>query len=172
MKPQPKVTVDTAQAVAANAGASQGARRATEDAPALAASNASSTPSRPGMQVVARAKRRQFSNADKQRILQAADRCTQPGEVGALLRREGIYSSTLSTWRGQRKAAELAALASHKRGPKPDPQRADAQQIAQLSRDNARLQNQLDKALLIIDVQKKVSMLLGLSLPATGGGSI
>jgi transposase-like protein len=124
------------------------------------------------MEVVARAKRRQFSAADKQRILLAADRCTQPGEIGALLRREGIYSSTLCTWRGQRRAAELAALAAQKRGPKPDLQRADAQQIAQLSRDNARLQLQLDKALLVIDVQKKVSMLLGLTIPATAGGSI
>jgi hypothetical protein len=66
----------------------------------------------------------------------------------------------------------LAALAAQKRGPKPDLQRADAQQIAQLSRDNARLQLQLDKALLVIDVQKKVSMLLGLTIPATAGGSI
>ena len=153
MKPQAKVTVTTAQAVATNAG------------------DASTAPAHPDMEVVARAKRRQFSSADKQRILQAADRCTQPGEVGALLRREGIYSSILSTWRGQRRAAELAALATHKRGPKPDLQRADAQQIARLNRDNARLQIQLDKALLVIDVQKKVSMLLGLNIPATEDGS-
>lgn len=109
----------------------------------------------PDTQVVARAKRRQFSSAERQRILQAADDCTRPGEIGALLRREGLYSSLLSTWRAQRKAAELAALAPHKRGPKPDVQRADAQRIAQLGRDNLRLQNQLDRALLVIDVQKK-----------------
>ena len=172
MKPHRQFSVDTAQAVAAVAGTSQGARRATEDAPATAAGDASTTPSHTDVQVVARPKRRQFSNADKHRILHAADRCTQPGEIGALLRREGIYSSILSTWRSQRKAAELAALAAQKRGPKPDLQRADTQQIAQLTRDNARLQSQLDNALLVIDVQKKVSMLLGLSIPATGGGSI
>ena len=176
MKTSTKVTADTAQAVAADAGASQEARRATEDSPASAAggpSNASTSDhSHPDMQVVARAKRRQFSSAERQRILQAADRCTQPGEIGALLRREGIYSSILSTWRSQRKAAELTALAAQKRGPKPDLQRADAQRIAQLSRDNARLQSQLDKALLVIDVQKKVSVLLGLTIPHTGVGSI
>ncbi|AVR87110.1 hypothetical protein Tharo_2654 [Thauera aromatica K172] len=108
-----------------------------------------------------RARRRQFSNADKRRILDAADRCTQPGEIGALLRREGVYSSSLSTWRRQREAAELAALAPQKRGPKPDPAAAEARQIAQLMRENERLKSQLDKAHLIIEVQKKVAALLG-----------
>ena len=71
-------------------------------------------------EVVPRARRRrQFFNADKRRILDAADRCTQPGEIGALLRREGVYSSSLSTWRRQREVAELAALAPQKRGGEP-----------------------------------------------------
>jgi transposase-like protein len=61
-------------------------------------------------EVVAQARRRHFSNADKRRILAAADRCTKPGEIGALMRREGVYSSSLSTWRRQRDAVELAAL--------------------------------------------------------------
>ena len=90
-------------------------------------------------------------NADKRRILQAADRCTKPGELGALMRREGVYSSSLSTWRRQRDAADLAALAPQKRGPKIDPSRADGQQIAQLMRDNERLKSRLDKALLVIE---------------------
>ena len=78
-------------------------------------------------EVVARARRRSFTNADKRRILQAADRCTQPGEIGALMRREGVYSASLST----REAADLGALAPQKRGPKDDAGSADALQIAQ-----------------------------------------
>ena len=142
----------------ANPGASQGARRATEDAPGLAASNGL-----PGndSEVVPRARRRQFTNADKRRILEAADRCTKPGEVGALMRREGVYSSSLSTWRRQREAADLAALAPVKRGPKADPHRAETAQISQLIRERDALKSRLDKALLVIDVQKKLAALLG-----------
>lgn len=112
------------------------------------------------MEVVPRG-RRFFSKADKQRILQAADRCSAPGEIGALMRREGVYSSSLSTWRQQRKAAEQAALAPQKRGPKPAADRDQALQIARLTRDNDRLKNRLDKALFVIEVQKKVAALLG-----------
>ena len=137
----------------------QGARRATGDA------GNSATPGGPAgtdTEVVPRARRRSFSNADKRRILQAADRCTQPGEIGALMRREGVYSSSLSTWRRQREAADLGALAPQKRGPKADAGRADAQQIAQLTRERDKLQSQLDKANLVIEVQKKVGALLAL----------
>ena len=112
------------------------------------------------MEVVPRG-RRFFSKADKQRILQAADRCSAPGEIGVLMRREGVYSSSLSTWRRQRKAAEQAALAPQKRGPKPAADRDEARQIARLTRDNDRLKNRLDKALFVIEVQKKVAALLG-----------
>lgn len=150
--------------------ASQGARRATGDA------GNSAAPASPGVgdadsEVVPRARRRHFTNADKRRILQAADRCTQPGEIGALMRREGVYSSSLSTWRRQREAADLAALAPQKRGPKADPSRADAQQIAQLTRDNDKLKSQLDKALLVIEVQKKVGALLALLEQGSKPGS-
>lgn len=116
-------------------------------------------------EVVARAQRRRFTNADKRRILEAADRCSKPGEIGALMRREGVYSSSLSTWRRQREEAELTALAPQKRGPKSDPGRADTQHIEKLTRDNQKLQAQLEKALLVIEVQKKVSVLLGLLSP-------
>src|SRR5690348_6211729 len=74
-------------------------------------------------EVIPRARRRHFTNVDKRRILEAADRCTKPGEIGALMRREGVYSSSLSTWRRQREVADLAALAPQKRGPKADPHR-------------------------------------------------
>ena len=139
-------------------GASQGARRATEDAPGSAA-----PAPRPDTdaEVVPRARRRQFSNADKRRILEAADRCTKPGYIGALMRHEGVYSSSLSTWRRQREAADLAALAPQKRGPKVDANRAETLHIAQLTRERDGFKSRLDKALLVIDVQKKLAALLG-----------
>src|SRR5664280_3255943 len=139
---QPKVPMHAVHIVP-DTGASQGARRATEDAPVSAAPAV-----RPetNSEVVPHARRRHFSNADKRRILDAADRCTKPGEIGALMRREGVYSSSLSTWRRQREVAELGALAAQKRGPKVDPNRADTLLIAQLRRDILRLQSNLDKA--------------------------
>lgn len=155
---QPKVPMSEAKSIP-DLGASQGARRATADAPRSAAPAA---PSGDSAEVVPRAQRRKFSNAEKRRILQAADACTQPGEIGALMRREGVYSSSLSTWRRQREMADLAALAPQKRGPKVDPARADALHIAHLTRDNDKLRSQLDKAHLVIEVQKKVGALLAL----------
>lgn len=113
-------------------------------------------------EVVAIARRRQISPSDKRRILAAADRCTEPGEIGALLRREGIYSSQLATWRKQRAAVGTAGLDNRKRGRKADPALAEAQRMAKLTRENERLRRQLAQARLIIDVQKKVSSLLAL----------
>jgi len=161
---QPKAVMDPANSLPDSAG-SQGARRATGDA---AESAVSTQRSRTDMEVVAHARRRHFSNADKRRILEAADRCTKPGEIGALMRREGVYSSSLSTWRRQREAADLAALAPQKRGPKVDANRAEVLHIAQLTRDNDRLKSRLDKALLVIEVQKKVAALLGYTLDDNG----
>jgi transposase len=161
---QLKATVLEATALG-DAEASEGARRATADAPASAAKL---SPAGAGMEVVPRGRRRFFSKADKQRILQAADRCSAPGEIGALMRREGVYSSSLSTWRQQRKAAELAALAPQKRGPKPAADRDQVLRIAQLTRDNDRLKSRLDKALFVIEVQKKVAALLGHPLDDNG----
>jgi transposase len=119
-------------------------------------------------EVVGRAKRRHASTSEKRRILAAADRCTQPGELGALLRREGVYSSSLSTWRRQRDAAETAALAPQKRGPKVDPNRAEALHIAQLTREVERLKRRLDNAMLVIEVQKKLASLMGFTLDENG----
>ena len=115
-----------------------------------------------------RARRRTFSNADKRHILQTADSCTKPGEIGALMRREGVYSYSLSTWRRQREAADLAALAPVKRGPKADPHRAEALHIAQITRERDNFKLRLDKALLVIDVQKKLAALLGNSIDTIG----
>ena len=123
------------------------------------------------VEVVPRATRRSFPKSEKRRILAELDRCSSPGEVGAVLRREGVYSSSIVTWRRQRDAADEATLAPRKRGPKPDVHRADTQQIAKLTRDVERLQGKLDRAMLIIDVQKKISALLGLSTTDDVSGS-
>ncbi len=115
-----------------------------------------------------RAKRRRFSAAEKLRILREAERCPK-GELGALLRREGIYSSHLTTWRRERDRNQLAALAPRKRGPKIDEQ---ARCLAELERENAHLTAKLSKAELIIDAQKKLLQVLGLpepEIPATDG---
>ena len=122
---------------------------------------------RPNPEVVATARRRQFTSGDKRRILDAADRCTQPGEIGALLRKEGIYSSHLTTWRRQRAADERAALAPQKRGRKADPAQAEDRRVLQLTQENDRLRRKLAQANAIIDVQKKLCALLGLSTDET-----
>jgi transposase len=112
----------------------------------------------PKTEVVAKAQRKKFTAVEKLRILREVDACQGSGEIGALLRREGIYSSYLTTWRRQRERGELDGLAPQRRGPKPDPQ---AVENARLRRENARLQERLRRAELIIDVQKKVARMLG-----------
>jgi transposase len=109
-------------------------------------------------EVVAKAKRRQYAAEYKLRILREIDECKGTGEVGALLRREGLYSSLVSKWREQSERGSLTGLSGHRRGPKADPQ---AVEIARLQRENKRLQEKLERAELIIDVQKKVARLLG-----------
>ena len=113
-------------------------------------------------EVVAKAKRRQHPAEYKLRILREIDECKGSGEVGALLRREGLYSSLVSKWREQRERGSLTGLSGHRRGPKVD---ANAAELVRLQRENKRLQEQLERAELIIDVQKKVARLLG--VPAT-----
>lgn len=110
----------------------------------------------PDPQVVPKAERRRFSAEYKRRILAEADRCTEYGEIGALLRREGLYSSHLTTWRRQREQGTLG----QKRGRKPDPQAAE---VKRLQRENEQLRARLERAEHIIDVQKKLAQLLGTS---------
>jgi transposase-like protein len=117
----------------------------------------------PNTEVVAKAKRRQFSVPEKQRILREVDACQGSGEIGALLRREGIYSSYLTTWRRQRESGELEGLTPRKRGPKPNP---EAIELAKLRRAYERLQERMRQAELIIEVQKKVALMLGANLEA------
>lgn len=115
-------------------------------------------------EVVEKARRRRFKAAEKLRILKEADRCTKPGELGALLRREGLYSSHLSTWRAAQQRGELAGLATRRRGPKPQLVDARDRKIAELERETRRLQRRLARAEGLIEVQKKVSQLLGIPL--------
>jgi transposase-like protein len=121
-------------------------------------------PPRPDPEVVADAKRRTFTAEYKQRILAEADAAAQPGAIGALLRREGLYSSHLVTWRRERQAGVLKGLAPHKRGPKSKRHPQD-EEIQKLRRENQRLTEELRKAEIVIDVQKKVGALLGWPLP-------
>lgn len=109
--------------------------------------------------------RRQFSAQEKLRILEEADACTEPGEIGALVRREGIYSSYLSRWRRARDLGELDGLTSKKRGPKKSAEQEKEEEIAALRRENDYLRSRLKQAETIIDVQKKLSQMLGMELP-------
>lgn len=122
------------------------------------------SPSKVDPEVKAKAERRKFSAEYKQRILAEADACTEPGQIGALLRREGLYSSNLIHWRQQRSEGSLKALSPKKRGPKPDPL---ASENANLRRRIERLEADLKRAETIIEVQKKLSDLLGLSDPSS-----
>jgi transposase-like protein len=112
--------------------------------------------------------RRSFTAEYKQRILREADAAAASGvsgAVGSLLRKEGLYSSHLTEWRRERERGQLAGLAPKTRGRKPTPKNPLADELDQLRRQNARLQAELDKAKVIIDVQKKLSSLLGISMP-------
>ncbi len=112
----------------------------------------------PDPELVERARRRRFTAEYKLRILQQADACSKPGEIGGLLRREGLYSSLLTEWRRQRERGSLAALDRPRGRPKADPREA---QIAALQRRLERAERELEKARRVIEVQGNVSALLG-----------
>lgn len=118
--------------------------------------NGAQASDQPDPEVTPRARRRTFSAAYKARILAEADACTERGQIGALLRREGLYSSHLSNWRRQREASQEQTLTNKKRGRKPasDPKEVE---IARLEQEKARLQKQLEQAELIIAAQKKLT---------------
>ena len=119
----------------------------------------------PDPEVPAKARRRRFAAKYKLRILAKADRCSKPGDVGELLRQEGLYSSLLSRWREQREAGALAALRPKKRGRKPQPVDPRDKQIATLTREKAAFQRRAERAEALVEVQKKLSQLLGIALP-------
>ncbi len=121
--------------------------------------------------------RRRFDAAYKQRILDDADRCSEPGDLGQLLRREGLYSSLLSTWRRQRDEGVLAGLTPKRRGRKAKRKDAVAMENERLRRENERLAGRLKQAETIIEVQKKVSEMLAVfpeelkALPSQNGSN-
>jgi transposase-like protein len=115
-------------------------------------------------EVPEKARRRRFTAEYKLRILEQADACTEPGKIGELLRREGLYSSHLSAWRKQRREGSLRGLSPRKRGRKRRPKNPLAKKVTQLERENRALQERLRQAEVIIDVQKKVSQILGIPL--------
>ena len=134
---------------------SEGARRATADSGVRAPMGAMDP------EVTERAKRRRFTAEYKLRILRKADACKGDGDVGALLRSEGLYSSQLAAWRRQRDELTKTGMKARKRGPKPkgvDPQ------VQRLEHEVARLEQRLEQAETIIDFQKKLSKLLGIPL--------
>jgi transposase len=124
------------------------------------ANNAASSSGVPDPEVSAKPKRRRFTSAYKARIVEKALACTESGQIGALLRREGLYWSALTLWKRQYQTGALKALSDTKRGRKRTCDARDVE-LKQLQRDNARLTHKLHKAELIIDIQKKVAALLG-----------
>lgn len=114
----------------------------------------------PDPEVPEKRPRRKFTAKYKLRILQEAENCTAPGEVGALLRREGLYSSNLTAWRKQKEQGILQGVTPKKRGRKTKEKNPLAQRVAELERANRKLQSKLKKAEIIIDVQKKISQIL------------
>ena len=134
----------------------EGARRATG-----VSGNGAVVAGHADPEVPAKAKRRKFTTEYRLKILREADRRKGPGEIGALLRREGLYSSLLSTWRQQREKGAMATMRSVRRGPKA---KAVDPRVKQLEKENARLQRRLKQAEAIIEVQKKVAEILGIPL--------
>jgi transposase-like protein len=118
--------------------------------------------------VLAKATRRRFSAAYTLKILRDAEACTQPGELGALLRREGLYASNVTTWRAQRQAGELGGLAPKRRGPAPQAKNPLAVRVVALEREMTRLTARAERAEALVELQKKVSELLGIALPRNG----
>ncbi len=123
------------------------------------------------VEVLAKAKRRRFTAEYKRRILREADRCREPGEIGALLRREGLYSSHVSAWRAARERGELGGPGARKRGPGAKTPDLREKKIAEQAREIARWQKRAERAEALVEVQKKLSELLGVELPPSNGKS-
>lgn len=150
----PRPAVDRDVVVGAEA---EGARRATGASGPMTTSRATA----PDPEVPAKPERRRFSAEYRLRILKEADACKQPGALGALLRREGLYSSLLTNWRRQREQGAWREMRGRRRGPKP---RAVDPRVKQLEAENRRLQRKLQRAETIITLQKKVAEILGIPL--------
>ena len=120
------------------------------------------------VEVMAKPVRRRFTAEYKLKVLREADGCSRPGEIGALLRREGLYSSNLTQWRKQRERGELEALSQKRRGPLRKQKNPLADKVRALERENARLKARAERAEGLVELQKKVSEILGIELKRTG----
>src|SRR5512139_2939915 len=147
--------------VAERPGETEGARRASGVFPGGTPGSEARTPAGGETEVVAKAQRRRFTAEYKRRVVREADRCTAPGEIGALLRREGLYSSHLTTWRAARDRGELEGLAPRKRGPKAPLSDPMAKKIAEQEREIGKWRKRAERAEALVEVQKKVAALLG-----------
>jgi len=116
-------------------------------------------------EVSAKARRRQFTAEFKRKVLAEADACTKAGEIGALLRREGLYSSHLVEWRRARDSGALSGLAPRRRGPAAKVPHPLERKVLELQRENSRLRRRAERAEGLVELQKKVSELLGIQLP-------
>lgn len=123
----------------------------------------------PETEVLAKAQRRRFTAEYKRRVLKEADRCTQPGEIGALLRREGLYSSALTTWRAARERGALAGLVAKKRGPRSRRVDPRDRKIAVQEREIAQWKARAQRAEALVEIQKKFSEMVGVPFPENGG---
>ena len=121
-----------------------------------------------GVEVVAKATRRRFTAEYKLTVLREADACTEPGELGVLLRREGLYTSHLCLWRKQRRARELTGLAPARRGPAPKETNPLAAKVAALEKETRWLKARAERAEALVELQKKVSEILGIALKRNG----
>lgn len=123
----------------------------------------------PEVEVAEKPVRRRFSVEYKRRVLKEADGCVRLGELGALLRREGLYSSHLSTWRGARERGEIAGLAAQRRGPRVVVRDGRDRRVVELEREVRQWQARAERAEALVELQKKVSSLLGIALSEPGG---
>jgi len=162
METNPRIKLTTIDSSAPEPRDLEGARRATGKSPGSGGTRTSCHVA-PDPEVAEKKSRRRFTAKYKLRILQEADNCTGPGQLGALLRRQGLYSSNLTTWRRQREQGALTGLAPKKRGRKNKPKNPLVDQLARLEKENRKLRLKLKQAETIIDVQKKVSQMLGIS---------
>ena len=142
----------------------EGARRATGVFSGEDASAGPPAPAAPETEVVAKAQRRRFTAEYKRRVVREADRCTTPGAIGALLRREGLYSSSLTAWRAARDRGELEGLAPKQRGPKATAVDPRDRKIVEQEREIVRWKHRAERAEALVEVQKKVAALLGTPL--------
>jgi transposase-like protein len=116
------------------------------------------------VEVAVKGERRRFTAEYKQKVLREVDDCERPGEIGALLRRQGLYWSNLTYWRRQRESGELAGLTAKRRGPQRREKNPLAERVRELERDNVRLKRRAERAEGLVELQKKVSEILGIEL--------